>query len=183
MRQEDIDDGFVGGVTSDGATEIRRLEQENCELNSSNEILRRIASFFGAERDRQHRLWWTSSSPTRTTLSKDANLFSSSSAGCYRWRQVLIITLGTGPHQPRTLRDAALSEELDPLWEENRKVYGVRKLWRAARRAGIDIRRDHTARLMRSLGIEAVKRSRRVKTSKPDPTAVRHPDLMKRVFW
>jgi transposase InsO family protein len=35
---------------------------------------------------------------------------------------------------------------------------------------------------MRSLGIEEVKRSRRVKTTKPDPTAARQPDLVKRVF-
>ena len=82
----------------------------------------------------------------------------------------------------RTLSDAVLSGELYSLWEANRKVYGVRKLWKAARRAGIDSGRDQTARLMRSLGIEGVKRSRRVKTMKPDPTAVRHPDLVKRVF-
>jgi putative transposase len=72
--------------------------------------------------------------------------------------------------------------ELFDLWVKNRKVYGVRKLWKAARRSGMDIRRDQTARLMRFLGIEGVKRSRRVKTTKPDPTAVRHPDLVKRVF-
>jgi transposase InsO family protein len=35
---------------------------------------------------------------------------------------------------------------------------------------------------MRFLGIEWVKRSRRVKTTKPDPTTTRHPDLVKRDF-
>jgi len=35
---------------------------------------------------------------------------------------------------------------------------------------------------MRSLGIEGVKRSKRAKTARLDPTAVRHPDLVKRVF-
>ena len=83
----------------------------------------------------------------------------------------------------RTLSDVVLSGELYSLWEANRKVYGVRKLWKAARRAGIHIGRDHTARLMRSLGVEGVKRSKRVKTTKSDPTATRHPDLVKRVFW
>jgi len=82
----------------------------------------------------------------------------------------------------RTLSDAVLSGELYCLWETNRKVYGVRKLWKAARRAGIQIGRDQTARLMRSLGIEGVKRSKRVKTTTPDPSAVRHPDLVKRHF-
>jgi len=58
----------------------------------------------------------------------------------------------------RTLSDAVLSGELYSLWDANRKVYGVRKLWKAARRDGIHIGRDQTARLMRSLGIEGVKR-------------------------
>jgi putative transposase len=35
---------------------------------------------------------------------------------------------------------------------------------------------------METLGIRGVLRSRRVKTTKPDPTAVRHPDLVKRHF-
>jgi putative transposase len=76
----------------------------------------------------------------------------------------------------------AIGAALLDLWVRNRKVYGVRKLWKTARRAGITIGRDQTARLIRSLGIEGVKRSRRVKTSKPDPTAVRHPDLVKGDF-
>jgi transposase len=56
VRQADIDDGLVGGVTSDGAEKLRRLEQENRELKRANEILRRAASFFGAELDRQHKM-------------------------------------------------------------------------------------------------------------------------------
>ena len=40
----------------------------------------------------------------------------------------------------RTVSDAVLSGELYSLWEANRKVYGVRKLWKAARRAGIRLR-------------------------------------------
>lgn len=35
---------------------------------------------------------------------------------------------------------------------------------------------------MRFPGIEGVKRSERVKTTKPDPAAVRHPDSVKRVY-
>ena len=87
-----------------------------------------------------------------------------------------------GSPSARTLSDAVLSRELYSLWENNRKVYGVRKLWKAARRAGLNVGRDQTARMMRSPGIEGVKRSRRVKTTTSDPTTVRHPDLVKRDF-
>ena len=55
VRQVDIDDGVRGGVTSDEQARIRQLEQENRELKRANEILKRAASFFGAELDRQHR--------------------------------------------------------------------------------------------------------------------------------
>ena len=82
----------------------------------------------------------------------------------------------------RTVSDAVLSGELHDLWVKNRRVYGVRKLWKAARRAGLSVGRDQTARLMRSLGIEGVKRSRRVKTTTTDPAGARHPDLVKRDF-
>lgn len=82
----------------------------------------------------------------------------------------------------RTLRDEELIPQLIELWETNYRVYGVRKLWKAARRAGIMIGRDQTARLMRAAGIEGARRSKRVKTSRPDPASARHPDLVKREF-
>jgi len=82
----------------------------------------------------------------------------------------------------RVLNDVMLSPQLCDLWKNNFEVYGVRKLWRAARRAGINIGRDQTARLMKNLGMRGVLRSKRVKTTRPDPTAVRHPDLVKRHF-
>jgi len=82
----------------------------------------------------------------------------------------------------RSISDAALVPELVRLWEDNYRVYGVRKLWKAARRAGIDIGRDQTGRLMRAAGIEGATRSRRVTTTKADPAAPRHPDLVQREF-
>lgn len=55
VRQADIDDGVKAGVTTDEQTRMRELEQEVRELKRANEILKRAASFFGAELDRQHR--------------------------------------------------------------------------------------------------------------------------------
>ncbi len=55
VRQADIDDGAAPGVSTAEARRIRELEQENRELRRANEILKRAASFFGAELDRQHR--------------------------------------------------------------------------------------------------------------------------------
>jgi putative transposase len=82
----------------------------------------------------------------------------------------------------RTISDAVLTPELERLWRDNYRVYGVRKLWKAARRNGLNIGRDQTGRLMRAAGIEGATRSKRVKTTRPDPSAARHPDLVKREF-
>jgi transposase len=55
VRQADIDDGVTAGVSSAEARRIRDLEQENRELRRANEVLKRAASFFGAELDRHYR--------------------------------------------------------------------------------------------------------------------------------
>ncbi len=83
----------------------------------------------------------------------------------------------------RALRDAVMMQVLMTLWVLNRKVYGAHKLWLAARRAGHEIGRDQTARLMRELGIEGVSRRRKkVFTTLADPDATRAPDLVNRNF-
>lgn len=55
VKQADIDEGHAPGVTTAKAKRIKELEQENRELKRANEILKRAASFFGAELDRQHK--------------------------------------------------------------------------------------------------------------------------------
>ena len=67
------------------------------------------------------------------------------------------------------------------MWQENWGVYGARKLWHAARRAGHDVGRDQVARLMRIAGITGVVRGQhRTVTTVATTTAPRHPDLVKR---
>jgi putative transposase len=83
----------------------------------------------------------------------------------------------------RALRDAVTMQVLMVLWVANRKVYGAHKLWKAARRAGHDLGRDQVARLMRQMAIEGISRQRRkVFTTRPDPDALRAPDLVNRNF-
>ncbi len=55
VRQADIDDGYAPGVSTAESARVKDLEQEVRELKRANEILKRAASFFGAELDRQHK--------------------------------------------------------------------------------------------------------------------------------
>jgi putative transposase len=90
----------------------------------------------------------------------------------------------TKARQPsaRELRDGVLRPVLRRLWEDNYRVYGAKKLWKAAVRAGWDVGRDQVARLMRAEGIRGARRTNRVRTTKADPAAARHPDLVERDF-
>ena len=53
VKQADIDE--VPVVSTEDSDRLKALEQENRELRRANEILKRAASFFGAELDRQHK--------------------------------------------------------------------------------------------------------------------------------
>lgn len=86
------------------------------------------------------------------------------------------------PPSARAVRDAVLMPILLALWQANYRVYGARKLAKAARRAGHDIGRDQTARLMRLMAIRGVNRRRRVTTTRRDEQSGRHPDLVDRAF-
>ena len=88
----------------------------------------------------------------------------------------------TRPPSARAVRDAQIGPRLVALWEDNYRVYGARKLWKAAQRDGLDVGRDQVARLMRAAGIEGARRTRRVRTTRPDPATARHPDLVRRRF-
>jgi putative transposase len=90
--------------------------------------------------------------------------------------------LKSRPASARSRRDAVMGPVIRQLWEDNYRVYGARKLWKAARRAGHGIGRDQVARLMRLEGIEGARRTKRVRTTRPDPAVARHPDLVERDF-
>ena len=55
----------------------------------------------------------------------------------------------------RHLRNTALIEHISEVHADNFGVYGIRKMWHALRREGIDSGREHTARLMRLAGVSS----------------------------
>ncbi|WP_282838267.1 IS3 family transposase, partial [Microbacterium flavum] len=182
VKQADIDDGHVAGVSTAEAQRVRELEQEVRELRRANEILKRAAKFLrGGARP-----------PTPEVVAFiDVNkndVVEGRPLGVEPICSLLQVAPSTyyaakdRAPSARAVSDAVLISELVTLWNANYCVYGVRKLWKTARRAGIDIGRDQTGRLMRAAGIEGATRSKRVKTTRPDPAAPRHPDLVNREF-
>jgi transposase InsO family protein len=85
------------------------------------------------------------------------------------------------PVSPAALEEAYLINALVTLHADNWGVYGVRKLWHAARRAGFVVGRDQVGRLMAVAGIRGAVRGRhRTRTTESDRSAPRHPDLVHR---
>lgn len=82
----------------------------------------------------------------------------------------------------RALHDVALVETIGRIHADNYGVYGVRKMWHALRREGIDIGREQTARLMRLAGVSGKGKGRSpITTRKPGVPDMR-PDLVNRTF-
>ena len=79
-------------------------------------------------------------------------------------------------------RDAELRAHIERVWEENYRVYGVRKVWRQLHREGIAVARCTVARLMRDLDLRGVVRGRRVRTTTPVATLPCPVDRVNRVF-
>jgi putative transposase len=87
----------------------------------------------------------------------------------------------SAPLSEAALEEAYLVNDIADLYRRNKRVYGVRKLWKVARRAGLRVGRDQVGRLMRIAGIQGVRRGQhRTTTTTRDQCAPRHPDLVKR---
>ena len=82
----------------------------------------------------------------------------------------------------RSRRDAALAVEIRRVFEENFRVYGVRKVWRQLGREGIGVARCTLARLMRVMGLQGAVRGKKVRTTIPDPAAAGPLDRVNRQF-
>ena len=82
----------------------------------------------------------------------------------------------------RAQRDAALMPEIARVFEENFRVYGVRKVWRQLKREGHDLARCTVARLMRSMGLQGVIRGKPIRTTISDKAAPCPLDHVNRQF-
>ena len=82
----------------------------------------------------------------------------------------------------RDQRDRALAREIERVWNENFRVYGVRKVWRQLRREGFDVARCTVERLMKRLGLRGVIRGKGVRTTVSDANAPCPLDHVRRIF-
>ena len=82
----------------------------------------------------------------------------------------------------RVRRDADLKVEIRRVFDENFRVYGVRKVWRQLRREGFSVARCTVARLMRDMGLHGAIRGKPVRTTISDKAAPCPLDHVNRQF-
>ncbi len=103
----------------------------------------------------------------------------------YAWRK--------RPPSKRVVSDLAITELLAGYYEPGvgpdgkkrtkpESLYGSLKMHAHLRRSGIAVARCTVERLMKSHGWKGVVRTKRVRTTIPDPAAARAPDLVDRNF-
>ncbi|EFY7273047.1 IS3 family transposase, partial [Escherichia coli] len=166
VRQHERDTGGGdGGLTSAERQRLKELERENRELRRSNDILRQVSAYFAkAEFDRL----WKKLMPLLDKLREqygvgplcsELHIAPSTYYHCQQQR-----------HHPdkrsaRAQRDNWLKKEIQRVYDENHKVYGVRKVWRQLLREGIRVARCTVARLMAVMGLAGVLRGKKVRTT------------------
>ncbi|HBA4313446.1 TPA: IS3 family transposase [Escherichia coli] len=166
VRQYERDTGGGdGGLTTAERQRLKELERENRELRRSNDILRQASAYFAkAEFDRL----WKKLMPLLDKLREqygvgplcsELHIAPSTYYHCQQQR-----------HHPdkrsaRAQRDNWLKKEIQRVYDENHKVYGVRKVWRQLLREGIRVARCTVARLMAVMGLAGVLRGKKVRTT------------------
>ena len=82
----------------------------------------------------------------------------------------------------RVRRDAHLKVKIRRVFEENFRVYGVRKVWRQLWREGVTAARCTVARVMRNMGLRGAVRGKPLRTTISDRAALCPLDRVNRQF-
>lgn len=91
-------------------------------------------------------------------------------------------TAQSRPLSARTVKDELLIEEIVKIFDDNYRVYGIPKMWRAMNRESWQIGREQTARLMRQAGIHGARRGRGPITTRSGKEVDTRSDLVNRCF-
>lgn len=82
----------------------------------------------------------------------------------------------------RAKQDETLRPEVQRVWDENFRVYGARKIWLQLNREEIEVARCTVARLMKVIGLQGVRRGKKVITTMPGLAEDRPRDAVNRDF-
>ncbi|TAT99712.1 IS3 family transposase [Rhizobium ruizarguesonis] len=182
VKKAEVDNGSRPGLPSDVAERMKALERENRELRQANEILRKASAYFangGARPPIEAMISFIDEHRAVFGVEPICRLLPIAPSTYYEnvAKRVDVDRLSI-----RARRDISLKIEIRRVFEQNYRVYGVRKVWRQLKREGFDVARCTVARLMRSMSLQGIIRGKPIRTTFPDRTAPSPRDRVNRQF-
>ncbi|WAT16074.1 IS3 family transposase [Xanthomonas fragariae] len=168
VRQAERDAGKRQGLTTDERAQLKTLLRENRELRQANEILRKASAYFcpgGARPPLQALTGFVAEHRDVHGVEPICKVLQVAPSTYYRHAQR---EADANLRPNRWWKDQALRPQIRRVWEQNRQVYGVRKVWRQLKREGYQVARCTVERLMGELGLHGVVRGKVVKTTVGD---------------
>ncbi|WP_442577412.1 IS3 family transposase [Mesorhizobium sp. ASY16-5R] len=182
VKKAEVDSGVRAGLPTEVAEKLKALERENRELRQANEILRKASAYFcdgGARPPVQAMIAFIDDHREAHGVEPICKVLPIAPS---TYHDHVAKRRDPSRLSARAKRDEELKIEVRRVFEENFRVYGVRKVWRQLRREGFDVARCAVSRLMREMGLEGAIRGKPVKTTISDRTAPCPLDQVNRQF-
>ncbi|MGW4720970.1 IS3 family transposase [Nocardia sp. NPDC004260] len=164
------------------------LEQENkqlkariAELEVEREILRRAAKYFAGRDEMVSRFQFVADHRDAFGVKRLCRVLQVSRSGFYRW-----ISAAPG-RVAREAADAGLAARIRAIHREWDSTYGSPRITaelndRAAEQGEPPVNRKRVERVMRKYGIAGLRLRKKVRTTLPEPSRQKVPDLLRRDF-
>ncbi|MCG6113474.1 MAG: IS3 family transposase [Paracoccus sp.] len=182
VKKADVDSGRRAGIPTEMSERMKALERENRELRQANEILRKASAYFcdgGARPPVEVMVGFIDAHRDAHGVEPICAVLPIAPSTYY---DHLAKRADPARRSDRARRDETLRPEIRRVFEENWRVYGVRKVWRQLRREKFDVARCTVARLMKDMDIQGIIRGKPHRTTIPDKKAPCPLDKVNRQF-
>ncbi|WP_376775816.1 IS3 family transposase [Nonomuraea jabiensis] len=167
-----------GPLSSDDVLEEenKQLKARIRELEMERDILRRAAKYFGRRDELVSRFEFVDDHAGAFGVKRLRRVLKVSRSSFYRWRKA------APARAERAAADAALAAEIKQIHGAFDGTYGSPRITAELRARGHTVNHKRVARVMRSFGIVGLHLRKKVRTTVPELSHHKVPDLIKRDF-